>query len=302
MEPTEVEKVKERPYITWTFQVLMVLLALWLFALGFSLINSKAFFPLRKIPTDSTVTVKYQKDSSAIFVKASTETKKDYTTKNVGMDCPTCTKEYYDLAYNYFILGAGILTIAFFLPRVQSFTFKDVSVTVKEAVESRVREEKNKLIDVVNTSLAANVGSGGKRLNIKDGTTNDRAGKIRKKSKKNFVEDDPQKNQWGGSSTSNGRILKASVTPYDVSDLYDILLSVESLDPSNPLQGKVTFHLHDTFINPNPTIIVKNGKARLKLKAWGAFTVGAEVDDGITRLELDLASNEVKAHQSFKDE
>ena len=35
-------------------------------------------------------------------------------------------------------------------------------------------------------------------------------------------------------------------------------------------------------------MIVLNGVAELKTKAWGAFTVGAVADGGLTTLELDL--------------
>ena len=50
------------------------------------------------------------------------------------------------------------------------------------------------------------------------------------------------------------------------------------------------FHLHDTFLNPDPVINVEKGMAVLKLSAvWGAFTAGAELDNGKTQLELDLA-------------
>lgn len=52
----------------------------------------------------------------------------------------------------------------------------------------------------------------------------------------------------------------------------------------------VKFHLHHTFSNPDPVISVQDGEAVLKLtKVYGAFTVGAEADDGNTFLELDLA-------------
>ena len=74
-------------------------------------------------------------------------------------------------------------------------------------------------------------------------------------------------------------------------DLYSIELSVESTEPEKrPLNGEVRFFLHDTFANDRPVVTVgPDGRAELRLKAWGAFTVGALADGGDTKLELDLS-------------
>ena len=70
-------------------------------------------------------------------------------------------------------------------------------------------------------------------------------------------------------------------------------MTVEGTNKDLPLKGLVKFHLHNTFLNPDPIIAVQDGKAVLKLsKVYGAFTVGAEADDGQTLLELDLADDE----------
>ena len=64
--------------------------------------------------------------------------------------------------------------------------------------------------------------------------------------------------------------------------------------------GSVQFFLHDTFANSKPVVAVgPNGVAELTLDAWGAFTVGAIADFGLTRLELDLAELD-EAPSSFK--
>lgn len=110
------------------------------------------------------------------------------------------------------------------------------------------------------------------------------------------AEDDPQKGRWGGKAESNGRLLSAVVRG---KNWFKIVLKVQSVDPSTPLAGKVTFHLHDTFNPPKVTVPVKHGVAKLELGAYGAFTVGAEADGGSTHLELDLADI-VKAPPKFR--
>jgi hypothetical protein len=106
-------------------------------------------------------------------------------------------------------------------------------------------------------------------------------------------EDDPQKGKWGGHNELNGRRLQAKVTPAKGSDdWFSVLLEVVSADANRPLTGSVLFHLHPTFANPDRTVRVTQGVARLSLLAYGAFTVGAEADNGETKLELDLSTLE----------
>ncbi len=112
--------------------------------------------------------------------------------------------------------------------------------------------------------------------------------------------DDPQKNQWGGQPARNGRELDAEVVPVD-DDWYDIFLSVSALPNAPPLTNRVRFHLHDTFRKSVVTVRPKNGVAKLKRYAWGAFTVGAEVEhEPETFLELDMAAEDFDAPRPFK--
>jgi len=100
--------------------------------------------------------------------------------------------------------------------------------------------------------------------------------------------DDPQKKQWGGRMTANGRLIGAKVTETKDEDWYKIELEVVTTT-KEPLKGPVVFHLHPTF---TPAILSRNAdgkKAVLSLHGYGAFTVGVEADEGRTRLELDLA-------------
>lgn len=99
---------------------------------------------------------------------------------------------------------------------------------------------------------------------------------------------DPQKGQWGGKHTTNGWTVTATVKQIDT-DWYSIILTVSSQDTSKRLEGFVTFHLHDTFVEPVRQIEANNGEAVLELKAYGAFTVGVVIEKDGTTLELDLA-------------
>ncbi|MCB0721838.1 MAG: hypothetical protein KDC42_06010 [Ignavibacteriae bacterium] len=120
--------------------------------------------------------------------------------------------------------------------------------------------------------------------------------------RQNKVRGDRQKNQWGGKSERNGRILTGRVYDKKINEpYYNIVLEVKSVEPEKkPLEGVVIFYLHESF--PNNTVIkkVKDGVARLTTYAYGAFTVGAVCDDGRTWLELDLAELE-DAPQDFRE-
>jgi len=104
--------------------------------------------------------------------------------------------------------------------------------------------------------------------------------------------DDPWKGQFGGHSTANGRRLSARVSEI-IGDAGWFLISlvVDSIDSRRPLQGSVEFFLHDSFPNPHRSIPVIDGRAELRLRSWGAFTVGVLADSGKTHLELDLAED-----------
>ncbi len=114
--------------------------------------------------------------------------------------------------------------------------------------------------------------------------------------------DDPEKGRWGGSpvSADGSRRLSAVVTgEAQIPGLYRIQLRV-SAAPGSPLTGAVRFHVHPTFARTTYTIPVIDNEATLELVAYGAFTVGAEADEGRTRLELDLAEL-ADAPQPFRE-
>ena len=98
---------------------------------------------------------------------------------------------------------------------------------------------------------------------------------------------DPQKGQWGGQAERNYRRISATVQNI-AGHLYKVVISVSSTDPAKRLTGNIIFHLHNTFRHKNPAIEVEENEAVLTLNAYGSFTVGAEADNGKTRLEFDL--------------
>jgi len=212
----------------------------------------------------------------------------DSSQKNKAFVSPSysLTKDGYSAALLYFTLAIGVILLTILLPRLQSINIgaSGVSLNLKDLPE--------KLDDIIkqnNALQSDSVGEGGyKKKSIGIAPENIR---------KNFsnlsdaqYEDDPQKGKWGGLSETNDRKLTAEVFPSNIPGLYRVFLTVKSTKTASPLKGVVKFHLHNTFRNPDPIIAAVDNKAVLKLnRVYGAFTVGAEADNGATKLELDLS-------------
>ncbi len=109
--------------------------------------------------------------------------------------------------------------------------------------------------------------------------------------------EDPQLGRWGGISERNGWKLTGDVKKVS-SDWFSVELRVRSI-AGKKLQGIVEFHLHPTFSPDVERVAARFGKAVLELHAYGAFTVGALLEDG-TSLELDLSTLE-HAPQTFRE-
>lgn len=128
-----------------------------------------------------------------------------------------------------------------------------------------------------------------------EGAATDGAAEVRKKLTNLRYPDDPWRDAFGGSATVRGYTLKGVVKPReDSSDYFDVELAVDAdlaQEPDAP--GKsVQFFLHPTFGKDAARSVSFNqaGVAPLSpLMAYGAFTVGALVEDG-TLLELNLAT------------
>ncbi|HTA26879.1 MAG TPA: pYEATS domain-containing protein [Bacteroidia bacterium] len=102
---------------------------------------------------------------------------------------------------------------------------------------------------------------------------------------------DPNKNQWGGKPINNDRKLDASIISSG-DDLFKVTLTVTSTNINNPMNNGdvVLFSLHNTFQKPYKIVTVIDNVATLEFISYGAFTVGALCDDGITELEYDLTN------------
>jgi hypothetical protein len=107
---------------------------------------------------------------------------------------------------------------------------------------------------------------------------------------------DPQKNQWGATSNSNGVKMEATVAPLvggsiNLIQLYKVYISVSSSSDIPLTDGTpVLFALHSTYSNPFRLVTVEKGTANLQLLVYGSFTVGAFVGDTNHPLEYDLAT------------
>jgi hypothetical protein len=105
--------------------------------------------------------------------------------------------------------------------------------------------------------------------------------------------EDPNKRKFGGSASVGGWLLSASLSPAAGPDKPACFVDLSVSSEQKRVGVSVTFYLHPTYDPPLLTVPTDgNGVAHLKLLAWGAFTVGAEIADGDqkTLLELDLAT------------
>lgn len=111
--------------------------------------------------------------------------------------------------------------------------------------------------------------------------------------------DDPLKGLFGGASVASGYRLSADVRRSGVPSFFSVKLMVTKIGGAVTAK-EVEFFLHPTFPrNRVKKKTNKQGNATLPVLAWGAFTVGVELDTG-TRLELDLSEVE-DAPQVFRD-
>ena len=218
--------------------------------------------------------------------------------------CFSCIRDGYSQSILFFSLALGALLLILFLPRIQTISFGGIILSLKDIKDQVdvIKQQNN-----ISQSSSVDVG-GGKTLSADKATELKKSitKKIFDNSVKYSSDKDPQKNQWGGKTENADRKISAVVTKSKYPDLFNVVITVESKDPvKSPLKGMVTFHLHNTFRNSKPIIAVQDGKAILNLqKVWGAFTVGAEIDEGdekpIQRLEFDLDADLPDGDPLFK--
>ena len=202
----------------------------------------------------------------------------------------------YSQALFYFTLALGVLILGLLLPRIQN-----VSISPTGGITLTLRDIQQNITNIVkqqNSAQASSVGEGSiKPLRAMMQAEREDANEDKQKVKEVFI--DTQKGKWGGKNDVDGRFIQAVIQNSEFERFYKVILTVKTTN-GEPLRGVVKFHLHESFINPNPVITPLDGEATLTLrKVDCAFTVGAETDDG-TELELDLAT--VKdAPKAFKE-
>jgi hypothetical protein len=110
---------------------------------------------------------------------------------------------------------------------------------------------------------------------------------------------DPLKGLFGGKDLAGGYLLTATVRRSSVPNFFSVKLLVAKTGTGETAK-EAEFFLHPTF--PRNRVRKKMNKydnATLPVLAWGAFTVGVELDTGV-KLELDLAEVE-GAPKVFKE-
>jgi hypothetical protein len=106
------------------------------------------------------------------------------------------------------------------------------------------------------------------------------------------IKNDPWKGRFDGLAKFNGRHLSAKVEAIaGGKDWFLVRLLVQPTLTGKSLDAPVYFYLHSSFPKSRLVVIPQQSRAEIRLRAWGAFTVGVLTDDGATRLELDLAAD-----------
>lgn len=104
----------------------------------------------------------------------------------------------------------------------------------------------------------------------------------------NLFELDPHKGAFGGAAIRDGLELRVARIK-ERSAWIEFDLEVRRIG-SGPFEGVVEFHYHPTFSPEVEEIAIRRRRARTRLEAVGAFTVGVEFRG--TRLELDLSEDD----------
>lgn len=283
-------------HIWITIVSLLIAIILFVFCVWYVFLKP-AELPVKQTPTaytSTTTSIKIDSSIKATGKKVVIDT--TIITKpaeiNVSPSADENMNKKLTTVFNYFLLLFGVFIILAILPRLKNFNFGKDGVTAEfYEIAKAMNEAQNQ------AAQTPQVPQGGKTAT--------------EEMKKSFIEEtvklvndtgalDPQKGRWGGKAETKYRMLTATIKQITDNEWADIILRVESTDQNNhPLKGVVVFHLHPTFTNTSPVIIVIGGIAELKIKAWGAFTVGAEADGGTTQLELDLEKHP-QASESFK--
>jgi hypothetical protein len=185
----------------------------------------------------------------------------------------------------WFLAAATMLL----LPRIKSFSFGGYSAEFHDLKEEvKQARELAMAANDIGRKIPENPLNPDKPLKTPDKMLDDATIKPDTDKEKN----DPWKGKFGGLSKANGRHLSASVEPVTgEKDWFIVRLLVEPTLTGKALDTPVYFYIHSDFPRSRLVVLPQHSRAELRLRAWGAFTVGVLTDDGATRLELDLAEN-----------
>ncbi|GES46093.1 hypothetical protein RsS62_53450 [Rhizobium dioscoreae] len=102
---------------------------------------------------------------------------------------------------------------------------------------------------------------------------------------------DPNNGRFGGQLTSNGFSLSATFEPTKSKDWVTIDLTVEAERSAKIAVGDFAwFVLHPTFSPSALRVAFRGNRARLRIQAYGGFTVGVWLPRSNTELECNLAT------------
>ncbi|MBX7156447.1 MAG: hypothetical protein K1X91_15940 [Bacteriodetes bacterium] len=99
---------------------------------------------------------------------------------------------------------------------------------------------------------------------------------------------DPWFHKFGQASNVNGVTLSATVQS-ETSSLYKVVITLTGDENNLPNGSLAIIFIHPTFYRYKRYFRVKNNMVQLTLYSVGSFTVGALVNGGDTKLELNLA-------------
>lgn len=176
-----------------------------------------------------------------------------------------------------YLCSAGALLL---LRQAKAFSFGDLKVEFEQIRE--IAEQAKQTAEVAEDAA---------RFGINQPPADESGLKALPEIQPGTAPDDPWKGQFGGRAEHSQRRLSARVEPFaGTQDWFLIHLQLCSTNPRRPLQGPVEIFLHPTFARQRLSIDTPpDGIVELRLKAWGAFTVGALIEQEQLMLELDLA-------------
>ncbi|MFT3845837.1 MAG: hypothetical protein QM725_12355 [Lacibacter sp.] len=177
-------------------------------------------------------------------------------------------------------------------------TVNNVSDTVKKQNNRFEQEKLERKIDDFNRER--------NKVTVRESTDDVKAVMENAKPGPVTVLNDCQKNRWGSSGTNGAYSLTATVVQDgNDPDLFHVTATVSTTDvAASPIDGKVYFILHDSYF-PNSIIItdaVEQRTATCTFDSYEAFTMGAVLNNGAVKLELDLnQAPSVPAEYKYSD-